>query len=53
MSDGNEDEPSGLLPAKRAKGDKAGERSSWSKVEAIDWSLCLFSQKVKHKCHEF
>lgn len=30
-------------------GSANGERTSRSKTEVVDWSLCLFCQKVKHK----
>ena len=40
----------GLQPTiRQGKGFNTGERSSLSKVEGIDWSLCLFWQKVKQK----
>ena len=58
MASTNDDkeEPSGLLPTKRAKNAKTYEnkpleesRLSRSKTSKISWSLCIFCQKSKHK----
>ena len=52
----DEEEPSGLLPTKRAKSVETYEnkpleenRLSRSKTSKINWSLCIFCQKSKNK----
>ena len=52
----DKEEPSGLLPTKRAKNAETYEnkpleenRLSRSKTSKISWSLCIFCQKSKHK----
>lgn len=50
MAYGDEDDSEDILPkSKRKKVDLQEERSSRSRVKKIDWSVCLFCQKVKHK----